>query len=179
MEDKDKILEDLRKKYSDEEIAEAYMIPATLSPEEAEKERQKLLAFRFKLLEEQSEEERIYSDVLMLKYQIEDYLENGVYIEEKSFGKFVEAYARILNRTKKKLAEDLSIHYTRLSQIINGRKEPNLALIHRLEVHSGYLIPAICWWKLVVKKQEAYLLKDTATKQEEALKVSNAMKFSA
>ncbi|WP_231512833.1 hypothetical protein [Aureispira sp. CCB-QB1] len=179
MREYEKIYKELRKKFSDEEIAESMLIPADLTEEEKEKATEKLLAFRFKLLQEQSEKERIYSDLLRFKYQMEDYIENSIYIDGKSFGKHLEEYTRILNRTKKKLSEDLDIHYTRLSQIINDKKEPNIELTYRLEKHSGNLIPAVYWWKLIIKKQEASIKKDNKTRKIEASKVSNAMKFSA
>ena len=175
----EKIYNELSKKYTDEEIGEAMLIPEDLTEEEKEKATEELLAFRFKLIQEQTEEERIYSDLLRFKYQMEDYIKNESFIGEKSFGKHLEEYARILKRTKKKVSEDLNVHYTRLSRIINDREEPNIELAYRLEKHSGNLIPALFWWKLIIKKQEAFIKKDKKTRIEEASKVRNAMKFRA
>ncbi|MBL4649855.1 MAG: helix-turn-helix domain-containing protein [Aureispira sp.] len=175
----EKIYNELSKKYTDEEIGEAMLIPEDLTEEEKEKATEELLAFRFKLIQEQTEEERIYSDLLRFKYQMEDYIKNEGFIGEKSFGKHLEEYARILKRTKKKVSEDLNVHYTRLSRIINDREEPNIELAYRLEKHSGNLIPALFWWKLIIKKQEAFIKKDKKTRIEEASKVRNAMKFRA
>ncbi|MGH1334889.1 MAG: hypothetical protein ACRBFS_02100 [Aureispira sp.] len=70
-------------------------------------------------------------------------MKKDIYISEKSFEKHLEEYVHILKRTKKKLSEDLDIHYTRLSRIINDREEPNIELTYRLEVHSGNLVPFI------------------------------------
>ena len=114
----EKIYQKLRKKYSDEEIADSMLIPQDLSKEEMEKANEELRAFRFKLLREQTEEQRIFSDLMRFKFLLEDYVKNENYTEEKSFGKQIEEYLRILNRTKKRLSEDLGIHYTRLSRII-------------------------------------------------------------
>lgn len=175
----EKIYKELRKKYTDEEIADGMLIPEDLTEKERATADEELLAFRMKLLQEQTEEERIYSDLLRFKYQMEDYLKKGNYTSEKSFGKHLEEYARILKRTKKKLSEDLDVHYTRLSRIINDREEPNIELTYRLDIHSGSLIPAIYWWKLMIKKQEATIKKDKETRAQEAAKVSNAIKFRA
>jgi len=148
----EKIYKELRKKYTNEEIAESMLIPQDLTEEEKKIADEEIREFRFRILREQTEEQRIYSDLLRFKFQLEDYLNNESYSEERSFGKQLEEYVRILKRTKKKLSEDLDIHYTRLSRIINDREDPNIELIYRLEKHSGSLLPALLWWKLIVKK---------------------------
>jgi len=175
----EKIYQELRKTHSDEEIADAMLIPEDLTKEEQEEADEELRVFRFKLLQNQTEGERIYSDLLRFKYQMEDYIKDGLFVEDKSFGKHLEEYARILKRTKKRLSEDLNIHYTRLSRIINDREEPNIELTYRLEKHSDNMIPALFWWKLIIKKQEAFIKKDQKTRTEEASKVTNPIKFRA
>jgi plasmid maintenance system antidote protein VapI len=175
----EKIYKTLRKKYSDEEIADSMLIPKDLSPEELSQVNEELLAFRYKLLSEQTEEKRIYTDLLRFKYLMEDYLKENIYLDNKSFGKHVAEYVRILNRTKKSLSEDLDIHYTRLSRIINDREEPNIELMYRLEKHSANLIPALYWWKLITKKQEHIIKQDKKTRKREASKVKNGVEFRA
>ena len=175
----EKIYQSLRKKYTDEEIADSMLIPADLTEEERQQADEELRQFRFELLKNRTEKERIFSDLLRFRYQIEHYLENDFYNEDYSFGKQLEEYARILKRTKKQLSEDLDIHYTRLSRIINNREDPNTELAYRLEKHSGDLIPALTWWKLVSRKQEYFISKDQKTRKREAARVRNAMKFSA
>lgn len=175
----EEIYRKLREQYTDEEIADSMLIPEDLTDEEKEQADEELRAFRFKLLNEQTEEQRIYSDLLRLRYQFENYLKGGEYITEMSFGRQLEEYARILKRTKKQLSEDLDIHYTRLSRIINNREEPNLELTYRLEEHSGQLIPALLWWKMIIKKQEYILKKDEKTRVREAARVRNAVQFRA
>lgn len=173
------IYEKLRKKYTDEEIADSMLIPADLTEEERKKADEELRAFRFKLLSERTEEQRVYSDLLRMRYQLERYIQEREFVEEKSFGKQLEEYARILKRTKKQLSEDLNIHYTRFSRIINDREEPNIELTYRLDKHSGGLIPALIWWKLMIKKQEYFIRQDENSRKEEAAKVRNAVKFRA
>ncbi|BDS15173.1 hypothetical protein [Aureispira anguillae] len=175
----EKTYQKLSKQYSDEEIADAMLIPKGLTEIEMEKAKEDLLVFRLKLLAEQNEEERIYSDLLRFKYQMEDYIKMGGYSSDKSFGKHLEEYAHILKRTKKQLSEDLNVHYTRLSRIINDKEEPNVELTYRLEEHCDQLIPFIYWWRLMIKKQEALIKQDEKTRKQEAAKVKNAIKFRA
>lgn len=175
----EKIYKKLRKTYSDEEIADSMLIPADLTEAEMKKANEELMEFRLKLIREQTEEQRIFSELMRFKYLMEDYVNKETYTEEKSFGKQLEEYVRILKRTKKKLSEDLGIHYTRLSRIINEREEPNIELTFRLEKHSGELIPALLWWKLIMKKQAYYIKIDKQTRKKEGAKVKNAMKFRA
>lgn len=175
----EKIYQKLRKTLTDEEIADSMLIPADLTVEEKKKADAELRAFRFKLLNEMTEEQRIYSDLLRLRYQIESYLEEGYFDESKSFGKQLSEYVRILNRTKKKVSEDLNVHYTRFSRILNDREDPNVEFVYRLEKHSGELIPALIWWKLITKKQEFEIKQDKKTRKKEASKVKNAVKFRA
>jgi len=175
----EKIYQKLRKTLTDEEIADSMLIPPDLTPAEKKKADEELKAFRFKLLNTMTEEQRIYSDLLRLRYQIENYLEEEYFDESKSFGKQLSEYVRILNRTKKKVSEDLNVHYTRFSRIINDREEANVEFVYRLEKHSGELIPALIWWKLITKRQEYEIKQDKKTRKKEASKVKNAIKYRA
>ena len=82
-------------------------------------------------------------------------------------------YVRILKKTKKELAKDLDVHYTKLSRIFNDKDEPNIELTYRLEKHSGELISALFWWKIMIKKQEYNILKDEQARQQQWEKVQN------
>ncbi|MFT5169014.1 MAG: plasmid maintenance system antidote protein VapI [Saprospiraceae bacterium] len=175
----EKIYKKLRKEMTDEEIADSMLIPQDMTEEEQRKSNEEIKAFRFKLLRERTEEQRIYSDLLRFKFLLENYINKEPFSEEKSFGKNIEEYVRILNRTKKSLSEDLDVHYTRLSRLINDREEPNIELMYRLEKHSGNLIPAIYWWKLVAKKQEHIIKQDLRTRKKEGAKVKNAIEYRA
>jgi hypothetical protein len=97
----EEIYQKLRKEYSDEEIADAMLIPADLTPEEEVQANKELKAFRFKLLAEMTEEQRIYADLLRFRYQLENYIEQETYSSFQSFGVQLAEYARILKRTKK------------------------------------------------------------------------------
>lgn len=175
----EKIYKKLRKEMTDEEIADSMLIPQDMTEEEKRKSNEEIRAFRFKLMRERTEGQRIYSELLRFKYLLENYINNEPFSESKSFGKNIEEYARILNRTKKNLSEDLDVHYTRLSRLINDREEPNIELMYRLEKHSGNMIPAIYWWKLVSKKQEHIIKQDLKTRKKEGSKVKNAIEHRA
>jgi plasmid maintenance system antidote protein VapI len=173
----EKIYQRLRKQYTDEEIADSMLIPADLTAEEQEEANKELRAFRLKLLSEMTEEQRLYSDLLRFRYQLEEYIENREYDDSMGFGVQLEEYVRILKRTKKKMSEELDVHYTKLSRIINNRENPNIEFMYRLEEHSGGLIPALVWWKLLIKKQEFEIKRDKVTREIEAAKVKRAIAY--
>jgi len=174
-----KLYNQLNQKFTDEEIAESYIFPHELSKEEEEQDRKEMKALRAKMLREQSQEKKMYVDLIRLKLLIEDYITQEDYNIEQSFGAYLEEYIRIIQKTKKAFAQDIDTHYTRLSRILNNREEPNLEIIYRLEEHSGKIIPALLWWKLQIKKQEYLILKDTENRIKEAKKVKNKFKISA
>ena len=141
--------------------------------EEKQKADEELRKIRFRMLLEQTEEQRLYADLLRFKFHVEEYLKAGHYTPDQSFGHHLNEYVRIVKKTKKVLAKDLGIHYTRLSRIFNDKEDPNVELAYRLEKHSGQLIPALIWWKIVTKKQEYEIKKDVITRHREWAKVQN------
>lgn len=169
------IYQRLRKEYSDEEITDAMLIPADLTAEEQEEAREEIRAFRRKVFSDMTEEQRIYADILRFRYQMEEYIEKHEYADDMTFGKQLEEYIRILKKTRKEISEELAVHYTKLSRIINDRENPNIAFMYRLEEHAAGLIPALVWWKLWIKKQEYDIKKDQTTRQAEATKVTRAI----
>ena len=171
----EEIYKKLREQYTVEEIAESMMIPAELTEEEEKKAEKELRKYRFQRLKEMTEEDWIHSDTFRLRFQMEDYLKEKEFSPEKTFGKYLEEYIHAIRKSKKAFSEDIGVHYTRLSRILHGKEEPNLALMYRLEKHSGELIPAILWWKLTIKKQEHQIRKDKETRIAEGKKVKNAL----
>lgn len=175
----EKIYQELSKKYSDKEIAESMLIPEDLTSEEQKIADDELKEIRFRLLRERTEEQRVYSDLLRFKFQLEDYLKIGSYHQEQSFGNHLNEYIRIVKKTKKELAQDLGIHYSRLSRIFNDKEDPNVELAYRLEKHSGKLVPALIWWKLVIKKQEYDIKRNVETRNREWSKVESIVPIRA
>ncbi len=172
----EEVFNKLREKYSDEEIAESYLIPMNVSDKEKKEVSEELKKLRFELLRKKSEQEKILSDVMRLRILINNYLEKQPYSENHTFGKYLQEYIRIARKSKRGFAEDIGVHHTRLSRIINNKEEPNIGFIYRLEQHSDKLIPAVLWWKLMIKKQEHFINKDKLTREIESKKVKNILK---
>ena len=172
----EKIYKKLREQYSENEIAESLMIPEDLTSEERKNLAAEMKAIRFQKLKETTEEEQILSDVMRLRFQIENYIQNQEFSFDKTFGKHLEEYIRIVKKSRKEIAEDLSIHYTKLSRIVNDKEEPNVHLFYRLEKYTANLINADLWWKLMIKKQEFMLHRDDDTRNKEHNKVKNPLR---
>lgn len=172
----EKLYENLRKKYTDEEIADSMLIPADLTEKEKKELDEEMREIRMQKLREMTEGDRVLSDVMRLRFQMESYVIKSGFSFQKTFGKYLEEYIRILNRPRREIADDLSIHYTKLSRIINDKEEPNVELAYRLEKHSGNLIKAKLWWKLMIKKQEFIISQDEETRKEEQKKVKNSLR---
>jgi plasmid maintenance system antidote protein VapI len=175
----EEIYKKLREIYTDEEIAEGYMIPETLTKEEQKISDEEFRKLRFALLNNRTEKQRILSEVTRLRIQIKQYLEEEIYSPLFDFGKILEEYITILKRSRKEFAEDIDIHYTKLSRIINSREEPNISLIYRLVRHSSDLIPVTYWWKLMTRKQEDQLLKDVDLMEKEGKRVKNKLELAS
>ena len=172
----EKIYQKLRKKYSNKEIVDSMLIPADLTKEEKIQSEKEIREYRMEKLRNMTNQDRILSDVMRLKFQIEHYIEKDEFSFDKTFGKYLEEYIRILKKSRTEISKDLAIHYTKLSRIINDKEEPNVELAYRLEKHSGNLISARSWWKLIIKKQEFIIVKDTITRKVEQKKVKNYLR---
>ena len=172
----DKIYKKLKKQYTDEEIVDSMIIPQDLTKEEKEGLSLEMKEIREQQLRETTEEDIILADVMRLRFQIEHYLKKERFSFEKTFGKYLEEYIRVIKKSRREISEDLSVHYTKLSRIINDSEEPNIELSYRLEKHSGQLIKAELWWKLMIKKHEFIISKDKETRVREQNKVKNSLR---
>lgn len=171
-----KVYQKLKKKYSDQEIVDSTIISADLIAKEKTELAKEMKEFRLQKLRETTEEDRILADVMRLRFQIEDYIKKGKFSFNFTFAKFLEEYIRILKKSRREISNDLSLHYTKLSRIINDKEEPNIELTYRLEKHSGHLIKTDLWWKLIVLKQGFIIAKDEETRKFEQEKVKNALR---
>ena len=172
----EELYQKLKEKYTDDELVDSMVIPADLTEGERKKLSGEMKEIRMRQLRDMKEEDRILSDVMRLRFQIEAYIQKSGFSFEKTFGKYLEEYIRILKKTRKDVADDLSVHYTKLSRIINDKEEPNVELAYRLEKHSGNLIRAELWWKLMIKKQEFIIRQDEETRKAEQGKVKNSLR---
>jgi len=157
---------------SDQELAEAHVLPHGLDEFEKSLADDDLRQLRLLRLKGMSDQQKIFAGILQLKYQMEDYVNEGAYEKGLEFGAFLQRYLKVLNKKQVDFATEVSLHHTKISQLLHGKAEPNLSLVYRLEKHSGGLIPAILWWKVQAKKTEAEIRIDQAGRRREANKVN-------
>ena len=69
----------LREKYTDEEIAESFMIPETLTEEEQKVSDEEFRKIRFRLLNNRTEKQRLISEITRLRISMKVYLEQEIY----------------------------------------------------------------------------------------------------
>jgi hypothetical protein len=161
----------LRETLTDEEIAEAAMIPQVLSEDEQAAANEEFRRHRQAYLEQQTDQDRLMSDIMQLRARIYRYLDDKPFLPEFSFGKMLYAYQKILRYTQKQLAEETAIHATKLNRLLHDKESPNLAFLYRLEAHSKGMIPATMWWQLTVRRQGHQIEEEIEQRKQEAEKV--------
>ena len=179
MKKSEEIYQKLKKKLTDEEIVERYVIPEEVSEAERHLVEEEFGSIRMNMLKERSEQQQLLSELMRMKLLIKDYLKTSMYNEAFSFANQLQAYIKVIDRPKKVFAGEIDIHPTRLSRILSGKENPNIELVYRLEKHGGQLIPAIYWWKLHARQLEYLIQKDEQKRLEESHKVKNHLKFRA
>jgi hypothetical protein len=173
------IYEHLREEFTVEEIAGAYLIPEDLDQKQQLETEEEFKKLRAKLLSERTEEQRLLSELMRMKLLMRDYFERSGFEEAFSFSRQLEQYIKILGRSHKEFAEEIGLHPTKLSRLLNDRENPNVELTYRLEIHCGNIIPAVYWWKLFAKKIEEDVRTDEEMRQIERGRVRNQLSFSA
>ncbi len=176
----EKIYKELSKLYTDEEIVESFVFNDDSLTEEEEREAVKeFREIRLERLKNMSESEILLGNLMKLKLRIIDYLKTNIFSESYSFSSQLKLYSKIINRTNKEFADDLDVHPTKFSRIINGRENPNIELMYRLEEHSSGEIPAHHWWRLYSLELEYKIKTDLEKKIEESKKVKNPIQLRA
>jgi len=153
-----KSFKEIEREYSPEEIAESIVFPGTKDPKGREAELSEFRKFRKKIADKQSEKSKLISQLLQLRFLIEDYLETETFNKNYYFGFFLKEYIIRLEKKNNQFAEEINVNPTELSQIINKHRKPTEKLIFRLEIHSNMNFPALMWFKLL-EKERAYELK--------------------
>ncbi|MEZ5044111.1 MAG: hypothetical protein R2828_29730 [Saprospiraceae bacterium] len=161
----------MREKYTAEEIVESMHLPGETTPEEE----QAFVKLRMERWHNRSSEEIMLGKLLQLKNQIGNYVASGSVDEEKSLGWFLKKYIEISGKSSKEIGKDIDIHPSRLSRILNDKERFGKTIAFRLEGHSGELIPAIYWWKLVKKEEEQEIIGSKKERKEEHSKVKNKL----
>ncbi len=173
-----KSYKEIEKKHSPEEIAESLVFPG---PKDLDKREEMLSAFREirkQQKENQSEQSKLISQLLQLKFLIEDYLKADYFNKSFYFGYFLKEYITRLEKKNKQFAQEIDVDPTELSQIINQHRKPTEKIIYRLEIHSNRNFPAIMWFKILEKERAYELLHDKSIVNNEKSHVKQPLQFS-
>lgn len=180
MKKSERIYKKLSKHLSDEEIVDGYVFnDDSLSDEEqaiADKEFREL---RMKRLQEMTDAETIFGKLMRIKYRIVDYFESDKYDENFNFSSQLKEYAKIINRSNREFAKDLDIHHTKLSRLINGKDNPSIEIMYRLDEHSNGELPAHYWWRLHSRELEHKIITDLEKRLLESQRVTNSLEIRA
>jgi len=173
-----KPLKKLEEKFTPEEIAESIVFPGTKN----EKERESILSefrnFRKKISSEQSEESKIVSKLLQLKFLIEDYITTNSSDTNHYFGYFLQEYIKRLKKKNNQFADEIGVDPTELSQFINKHRKPTEKLILRLDIHSNKNFPAVMWFKILAKERIYELEHNKQIINDEKEHVKHKLQFS-
>ena len=153
-----KSLKNIEKEYTPEEIAESFVFPGPKDPKGREALLETFRQHRKKVSVKQSAKTRLISQLLQLKFLIEDHIKSDKFNKDYSFGYFLKEYITRLEKKNNQFADEINVDPAELSQVINKRRRPTEKLIFRLEIHSNRNFPALMWFRLL-EKDRAYDLK--------------------
>lgn len=168
---------EIKKILSDEEIVENFIFRGILSGDDKTEAEDEFRRIRLERLKEMSDSQILQSELIRMNLLIRDYFKQSSFLQEYSFSSQLKNYVSILKKSMKEIATDLNIHKTKLSRIINGRENPNIDLMYRLEKHSGELIPATYWFRLHTKELEEEIKINLDKREIEYKKVTNELNF--
>lgn len=154
-----KSLKKIEAAYTPEEIAESFVFPGSKNSKERAALLEAFRQYRRKVSNKHSEKTKLISQLLQLKFLIEDYLKSEKITKEYSFGYFLKEYISRQEKKNNQFADEINVDPAELSQVINKRRRPTEKLIFRLEIHSNRNFPALMWFKLL-EKDRAYELKN-------------------
>ena len=153
-----KSLKNIEKEYTPEEIAESFVFPGPKGPKERASLMEAVRQHRKSVSDRQSEKTKLISQLLQLKFLIEDYIKSEEFNKDHFFGFFLKEYIIRLKKKNNQFADEINVDPAELSQVINRRRKPTEKLIFRLEIHSNRNFPALMWFK-ILEKDRAYELK--------------------
>lgn len=170
---KNKILTEL----SPEEIANAYVLPTSLTNDEQKSANQELALARSKRRNEMSDGKRLYNSLMLLKARLEDYVNSSIYKADFTFGYFLQEYLQLQNKKQKEFAKEINVNASVLNQYIHEHRVPNENIFIRFEIHSGEHIKAVDLLRLVDKEKEYQISHDLDLRKREAQNVSKKLEF--
>lgn len=169
--------EKLNKKYTAKELADSFVFRSTLTAAQTEEAAKQLSKARKDLQKQHTSEDMLYANVLQLRYKIEDYTNSTEYNAHLSFAYFLRAYIKLSYKNNKDFAKDIHMDETELSQILNGHRDPSEKTLIRIELHSGNMLPALYWFRLLEKEKEYELETDNVLREREEKYVKNRLTF--
>jgi hypothetical protein len=157
--------------YTLEELADAHIIPAKLTPEERAEVDAEMHVFRMRILAEMTDQDHLKSNLCQLRGLVWRDLRQTDQPPTYTFESVLKEYLRICKKKQVTLAKEIQLHPSKLNVYLSGKEHPNLAVLYRLEKHSGGLIPALLWWQVAARKIEQQIQNDTENRQREGAKV--------
>jgi plasmid maintenance system antidote protein VapI len=157
----------LRKQYTPEELAEAFVFPVKLTAKQKKEAAVQLAEARKKSQQAMTEETKLASHLWHLRFTMEEYLGSKNFNPDFSFGNCLKKYVDLFDKKRKAFAEDISIDETLLSQLINMHRLPPDYIAIRLELHSDNIIPATLWIRLVEKQRLHEISTDKELRRKE------------
>ena len=101
--------------------------------------------------EKQSRERKIKNELLSIRFQMEDYIENIVSDQPKMIQDFVKMYLKALNITQRRLAELFEMESSNLHKYLVGDRKLNPGMILKLSSFT-HTSPEL-WLRLQVKNE--------------------------
>lgn len=168
---------EMKEKYDSSEIAKSYVFRPNLTKKQKEKADKDLKESRRKNKTSVSDMQKVYANLLQLRFLMEDYIISKSYDQNLSFAYFLRMYIKLKYSLNKDFAKDIQLDETELSSILNKRRSPSDKTIIRLELHSNNVISAISWFKVLEKEKEHKFQTDKTIRHEEAKHVKNSFVF--
>jgi len=162
---------------SPQELVEAYVFPHDLTLEEKKAADEELMRLRAERWEEMTPEQLLYANLLGLRFRMQDMVEARKISEPSDFSVALQDYLEILQKKPAALASEIDIPLAELKKILAGSTDLGTPIIYRLEKHSGKMIPALLWWKLLAKNWEYNIQKDQESRKKEGKHVKNEVRF--
>lgn len=169
---------EVTQKHTSKEIAESLVFPGNYTKKQQAEILDDFRTIRKKISGRQNPESKRRSELLQLKFLMEDFLHSRDASQKLYFGYFLKEYISRVHRNNKVFAEEINVNPTELSQIINRRRKPTDKLIYRLEIHSNNNFPAIIWFALLDKERNLELLQDKSIIDNERAHVKHKLEFS-
>jgi plasmid maintenance system antidote protein VapI len=167
-----------QKKPSPEELAESVIYPHKLNKQQREQSLELVREYRKARENKRTAKERLISQLLQLRFQMEDYIKTDEFVKELHFGFFLKEYIARLDKKNKDFAQEINMDPSELSQVINKHRSPSDKLIIRLDIHSNKNFPALMWLRLIEKEKAYELIYDRKLRDQESKHVKKNLEFS-